>query len=382
MSIYDELERAAKLDPEHALIRITTSYEPAGGPNARVFPPTYPVGPRDEHPYVIEPRLFDGQERQSVLLDSVPSEANRVEEALLRAWKTKRIQVPIMLLEHNAVTLSSLEAPHRYADAYLRDSLIGGVAFDKSDVGAAILASTQEDASKLYEHDPGSLVYGAWNSHRKGKQARFPRVYESRIDGWDPQLGRRKAGRMDPLNLQGAVVGSGESWEHQSVLEKASARKEKGGVRLSEIGHGNIAPSDAHGGVTINGATRTATLSFAALDRLGFGAAPDDAQVAARAALAAYAMLGDRLAFGGGSLWLRSGCELLVIEEVVEWVGRGGTHARFELTSDEAVALFDAARDRAQASGLSMNLEPIALKPNKALADAIDFSLTRAAAED
>jgi len=381
MSLYDELERAAKLDPERALIRITTTYEPAGGPDARVFPPTYPAGPRDEHPYVIEPRRYDGQERESVLLDSVPSEANRVEEALLRAWRAKRVQIPLMLLEHEAVTLSSLEAPHRYADAYLRDSLIDGVAFDKSDVGAAILVSTQDDASSLYEYDPGSLVYGAWNSHRKGRQARFPRIYESRIDGWDPKVGRRKAGRMDPLNLQGAVVGTGDNWEHQSVLEKASARKEKGGVRLSEIGHGNIAPSDAHGGVTISGATRTATLSFAALDRLGFGPAPGEAQVAARAALAAYALLGDRLAFGAGSLWLRSGCELLVIDEVIEWVGRGGKHAPFELALNDAVELFGTARDRAQAAGLPMNLKPVTLKPNKALADAIDFSLTRATTE-
>src|SRR5680860_1372209 len=76
-----------------------------------------------------------------------------------------------------------------------------------------------------------------------------------------------------------------------------------------EIGHGNIAPNAAHGGVTITSAQRFATVSFAGLDRLGFGAASHEAAVAARTALAAYALLSDRLAFSAPSVWLRSGCE-------------------------------------------------------------------------
>lgn len=382
MQVYDELERAAGLDPDRAVIRIITSYEPAGGPNARVYPPTYPMNRADDSPYVIEPRRFDGEQRTAVLLDSVPSEANRAEEALLCAARDQALRLPMISIEHaEDVIITSLEAPHRYADAYLRDSTIDGIPFDKSEVGKAMLASTMTDASGLYRHDPGSLVYGAWNSHRKGRQTRFPRVYASEIVGWDPAVGVRRAGRMDPFNLQGAAVGSSDEWEYQAVQEKAGSRKDKG-VRLSEIGHGNIAPGEAHGGVTIAGAARTATLSFAALDRLRFGSAPRDAQVAARTALAALALAGDRLAFGGGSLWLRSGCELLVTEEAVSWVGRGGKHEAFQLSADDAVALFETARDRAQQAGLRMDLEPIVMKPNKALAAAIDYSLTRATVEE
>jgi CRISPR-associated protein Csb1 len=71
------------------------------------------------------------------------------------------------------VTLTSLEFPHRYADAYLRDSTVDGVPFDHSEVGRALQAADLADASSLFAHDPGSLVYGAWNSHRKGRQAKF-----------------------------------------------------------------------------------------------------------------------------------------------------------------------------------------------------------------
>jgi CRISPR-associated protein Csb1 len=377
---YDELLRAAALEPSKAVIRITTNYEPAGGPNARIFPPTYPAGP-NESPYVTEPRRFDGVERRAVLIDSTPSEANRVEEALLRAIDEDLVKLPLMIIEHERVRLTSLEAPHRFADAYLRDSILGGTPFDKSDLGKAILAADTSDASALFANDPGSLVYGAWNSHRKGRQTKFPRVYGSEIVGWDPEIGARKAGRMDPLNLTGAAAGSGEEWDYVRVEEKAGNRKSQG-VRLSEIGHGNIAPGSAHGGVTINGATRTATLSFAALDRLRFGSQPADAQIAARACLAAYALLGDRLAFGRGSLWLRSGCELVVTDETLAWVGRGGTTDPFELSMDDALALFETARDRAAKVGIAMNLKPVVLHPNKALSEAIDFSFTRAAATE
>lgn len=379
MTAYNDLIQAAALDPSRAVIRITTSYEPAGGPNARIFPPTYPAGP-NERPYVVEPRRFDGAERQAVLLDSTPSEANRVEEALLRAIHEGRVRLPLMIIEHEQVKLSSLEAPHRFGDAYLRDSTLDGTPFDKSGLGKAILAADATDASALYANDPGSLVYGAWNSHRKGRQTKFPRAYGSEIVGWDPEFGGRKAGRMDPLNLTGAATGTGEEWEYVRVEEKAGNRKDKG-VRLSEIGHGNIAPGSAHGGVTINGATRTATLSFAALDRLRFGSQPFDTQIATRACLAAYALLGDRLAFGHGSLWLRSGCELVVTDETLAWVGRGGTTTPFELTVDDALATFEEARDRAAKAGIAMDLEPVILHPNKALSEAIDFSLTRATAD-
>nr|WP_232344384.1 type I-U CRISPR-associated RAMP protein Csb1/Cas7u [Actinoplanes awajinensis] len=384
------------------------AYQPVGGPGAKLFPPTYPVSesarraatrdPEDKRPgedgataeglaqtargravpYVVEVRSVGGQRRWTVLLDSVASQANRAESALLAATRRGRVQVPLLEVEHHgevSETLTSLEFPHRYADAYLRDSVLDGIPFDKSELGRAMLAASAHDARALYSNDPGSLVFGAWNSHRKGRQQKFPRVYASEVIGWDPVVGARNAGRMDPLNLQGGVKPgrSGEDWEFTSVSSK------KKGERLSEIGHGNIAPNEQHGGVTITSAERIATLSLAALDRIGFGPVDEAAAVAGRAVLAAYAIMADRLAFGGASLWLRSGCELLVESERLEWVNRGGDTERVDVSRDEAIEVYAYAVQRAAKHGLAVSSEPVRLTPASSLAKAIDFSMTKAA---
>jgi CRISPR-associated protein Csb1 len=371
---YHELRSAAGFDGDRALIRIRATYQPAGGEGARIYPPTYPAE-SGKSPYVTETRVVDGVQREDVLLDGVPSQANRAELALLKGARGGRFDIPLLEIKHDgaaSVALTSLELPHRYADAYLRDSEIEGIRFDKTDIGKKFQAASPEDATALFQHDPGSVVFGAWNSHRKGRQAKFPRIYASEIVGWDPQLGERKAGRMDPLNLTGNAKPDGDDWAFVAAGVKVK------GERLSERGHGHIAPNSAHGGVTITSAKRFATVSFAALDRLGFGAASHEASVTARTALAAYALLADRLAFSAASLWLRSGCELVTISETLEWVNRGGGTDAFTLTTADAVALYTHAAEEAAGAGLPFSQEMVRLVPGKSLAAAIDFALTKA----
>lgn len=48
-------------------------------------PPIYPVGENERDPnakYLRSPRLVNGEQRQTVIIDQAPSQANRVEEAL------------------------------------------------------------------------------------------------------------------------------------------------------------------------------------------------------------------------------------------------------------------------------------------------------------
>lgn len=360
---------------DFALVRIITSYQPAGGSGSKVYPPTFPTSPSDPCPYLIESRVRDGKPREATVLDQVPSEANRCEEALGSAWSAGVVRMPMLRLTHEgaaSAVITGLNAPHRAFDAYWRDSLLDGVKFDKTATGKALQAADLADASALLKHDPGSLVYGSWNSHRKGRQAKFPRIYSSEVVGWDPVEGKRKAGRMDPLNLVGGRSGEGDEWSYSSAQQKGT----KG--RLSEIGHGNIAPNSAHGGVTISGATRFATLSLTALNRIGFGGDTPGQALAARVYLAALALLADRLAFGGPGLWLRSGCELVVEEESLDWIGRGGVAESFALSSEQAVELYNAAVDAALAAGIELALDPIELTPSPALGKAIDYSLTKA----
>ena len=68
-----------------AAFRCVTDYQPVGGPGDKVFPPTYSGGK-----YATEDRVNPetGELRQCVLLDSVQSQANRMELALLEAHRS------------------------------------------------------------------------------------------------------------------------------------------------------------------------------------------------------------------------------------------------------------------------------------------------------
>src|SRR5206468_9653102 len=125
-------------DRSEAGIVITGTYQPVGGAGGKVMPPTFPE-------YLFEERWVDGQRLRTVVLDQVPSQANRVEEALSEARRRGRIALPVFELatstELGVVRLTSLDFPHRYADAYLRDSEVGGKRFDASEVGGALRAA-------------------------------------------------------------------------------------------------------------------------------------------------------------------------------------------------------------------------------------------------
>ena len=81
IDLLERLERAVALQNDDAAIRIRAEYEPAAGPTAKVFPPTYL--PSDGSRYNFEERWDEAGERvRVVLLDSFQSQANRAEVAL------------------------------------------------------------------------------------------------------------------------------------------------------------------------------------------------------------------------------------------------------------------------------------------------------------
>ena len=97
--VYEELRSAVAMERDRALIRIRTTYQPAAGNGARIYPPTYPAD-QGSSPYVMENRVVDGVERSDVLLDGVPSQANRAEEALLKGLRAGRFATPLMEIIH------------------------------------------------------------------------------------------------------------------------------------------------------------------------------------------------------------------------------------------------------------------------------------------
>ena len=136
-----------------------------------MFPPSYTVGNRAEHTYAVEERHTDNGIVTAVLLDSVASQANRAELALLAGWEAKDLVFPVAYVDFtvdDAVSdlgkLTVLEVPHRIADAVFRDSLLGGTLFRLSDVGRAITNAHSRDFTALFKYSPTALLFGMWDS--------------------------------------------------------------------------------------------------------------------------------------------------------------------------------------------------------------------------
>ncbi|HWE03129.1 MAG TPA: type I-U CRISPR-associated protein Cas7 [Tepidisphaeraceae bacterium] len=106
--------------------------------------------------------------------------------------------------------VTSLQAPHRAADAILRDSLTDQrdekgkpLPFRKSDVGKAITDSSLANATGLFRYCPHALFLGVWDSTgpKGGLGAKFARALVSEIVGINAAYGVRTASRIDPLQI-------------------------------------------------------------------------------------------------------------------------------------------------------------------------------------
>src|SRR5699024_9334310 len=82
-----------------AAFRSRAKLQPAGGAGDKVFPPTYAGAV-----YATEKRRVPDREDpvECVLLDSVQSQANRMEEALQQAIDAARIKLPLIEVDFDA----------------------------------------------------------------------------------------------------------------------------------------------------------------------------------------------------------------------------------------------------------------------------------------
>lgn len=388
-------------------IRAVTTLLPAGGQADKVFPPTYTREKQSLTKYAMETRRVDGREVDTVLLDSVASQANRIEEALLEGLRRGELSLPVVSVDFSGVEgladldeITSLQAPHRVADALLRDSIDAqGTPFRQTAVGRACTDARPNHATAMFKHCPTALLFGVWDSTgpRGGNGAKFQRVLVSEIVGFDVVAGVKTASRIDPVAIErkaGPVFESkadASEWtslEGEAALEKGRPKlfSRKGGSgdkgTPASINHGNIPPSiDAEaGGVTMSHAVHTVVLSIAGLRRLRFsqgtdgstlsGAARDRAELAARTALAALALTGVvQQRKNGYDLRSRS---LLVASEPLTFEllsGDGGEPTRFSI--EDAPALLREAVEAASAAGLQWEVAPVRLVPTPKLAHLI-----------
>ncbi len=356
-----------------AAFRSRTRLQPAGGEGDKVFPPTYAGAV-----YAKEDRQINGVKVPCVLLDSVQAQANRLEEALQRALDAGTLKgVPVLNVDFTGLGLldevgrvSSLEAPHRIADAILRDSLHDGQPFRKSELGKSLDQASLQNATPLYKLCPTALVFGLWDSTgpKGGLGAKFQRALVSEIIGVNAEIGVRTSSRVDPLGMRAAAkVIKKPDGSYELAGDKA-----KDGVSPSEVNHGNIPPDitkpGGAGGATVDYAEQTVVLSLPALRKLRFpvdGKTTPERDAAARTVLAALALTAAALAAESG-FDLRSRC-LLWPTDVMKWElleTPGKAPTEFTITAKDAIKLLEEAVAAAEKLGLVWQKEPVKLTPS------------------
>ena len=219
---YEEVREAVA--GQAAALRCRAQLQPAGGEGTKVFPPTY-VGAV----YATEKRRVPGREEpvDCVLLDSVQSQANRMEEALQQAVDDGRLKLPVIEVDFGRYfdeaksrlpagergdmdlldpvgKVTSLQAPHRIADAILRDSELEGTRFRDSEIGRKLDRASLQNATPLFDLCPTALLFGMWDSTgpKGGLGVKFERALVSEIVGINAVYGAKTSSRIDPLGIQ------------------------------------------------------------------------------------------------------------------------------------------------------------------------------------
>jgi CRISPR-associated protein Csb1 len=407
------LNRLREFVANDAALRRRQTLQPVGGKGDKIFPPTYP--PSDEAKranrnapprHVYEKRRLETKDVWCVLIDSVQSQANRLEECLLQAVESG-VPIPHVVVDFSRAGLegiskiTSLDAPHRVYDAILRDSLLGTEPFMNSTTGKRLAKAKAEDASALLEISPTALLFGAWHSTGEGGGlgAKFARCLISEIVGVNVPMeeltnqrtgeidvrtaGRRTGSRIDPAGIlkDVKIYRSAESELDWTPHEKQAAKDKSGNPILysrkkgdkagkpSVINHGNITPSVQPLGVTCDRVEHTFVLSFAALRRLRFGDAGKDS--AGRTLLTALGLVAlaeqDERGYA-----LRSRCDLVCEGRApLELVHPDGVMEPVLIDRTTARNLYKEAFETAKSAGFALSAEPLRLTPQDKLVEIV-----------
>lgn len=388
-----------------AAFRCRRKLQPGGGEGDKVFPPTFAGAV-----YAVEQRRVPGRADPvtCVVLDTVQSQANRMEQALQDALDGGRIKIPVLKVDFSqwsptgdveadkaagrlidsVGTITSLQVPHRLADAILRDSQTAdGIAFRKSEKGKALNTVSQQNATALFQLCPTALIFGMWDSTgpKGGLGAKFERAIVSEVVGIGASVHdahRGRGVRRDPLEIRAAVKvlkAGDKSW----TLADAKA---KGAESPSAVNHSSVPFDSDNAGTTIEYGEQLTTLSLIVLRRLRFpanGRSSSEIDAAGRAVLAALGLCAATLAFESG-MALRSRC-LLWPEAAMEWelLERPGTEPkRYSLSGEDAVKLLNEAVKVAKDAGLEWMETPIELVPQQKLVDLVRLSQLEATKEE
>ncbi len=375
---YDSLMYALNFG---SAIRQITKLYPSGGKESKVYPPTFSEGK-----YAYESRIKDdGSVVQTVLLDSVQSQANRMEEALLQTIRSGRINVKLLYTDFSdnfpgIGKVSTYETPHRIADAIFRESSLDGIPFRDTEIGKSFVNSSTRNATGLFQYCPHALIFGVWDSTAPGVMGnKFQRAIVSEIVGFNAISGVHTLSRIDPIIHSNPSLFEAPDGTWTPIPEKAAKegnKLKKFSKKLSELNLGNVSPTikETGGGVSIDEAVQTTVISIPALRRLRFpvdGKSNEELDNKARAVLLALALSAISHTRDLG-FDLRSRCLLVSKgDSPLEMLRKDSGPMYFSLDSRSADEILAQSIKEAKQSGLPWMDNDISLKPNQNLIDLI-----------
>ena len=366
-----------------AALRLRLRLQPMYGQGEIVFPCTVAGGK-----YQISNRRIPGnsgsiESLPCAILDSVQSQANRMEDALLSDIRAGNLHLPhletdfteVKDLEKSIGKITCFEAPHRIFDAILRDSVDDkGIHFPLTELGKRVIKANAKDATPIFQVSPASLLFGSWDSTgvSGGLGEKYTRCVVSEVVGINQIQAERAGTRVDPLNLASSIDPDKILKDTKDVMWSQIAKNRKNLKKPSELNHSSVIwPKEGaqmHGGVTVDYIQQSTTISFPALRQLHFPVGGKDQSSYAHAVLAAIALHAAALNVARG--WhLRSRCDLVLEDGATpQWEILGGASVTKQtLSADATREVLKEAIEKAKEAGLPWNDKPIFLKPSPAL---------------
>lgn len=374
---YQDLHNAVQ---SQAGLRLRLRLQPLYGQGEVIFPCTVAGGK-----YQISDRRIPGYETsvKCAVVDSVQSQANRMEDVLLSDITAGKIHLPHVATDFSFVenlekpigVITCFEAPHRIFDAIIRDSVDASQKhFPLTDLGMAVVNANAKDAKAIFQVSPASLLFGSWDSTgiSGGLGEKYTRCVVSELIAIRCDELSRDGFRIDPLNISSGIDCSKiASQEKDQLWSERQAKTKKDKQKAAAINHGNILIGNSHGGITCDYVQQSTTISFAALRQLNFPVGEEDQSPFAHAVLAAIALHAAALNVERG--WhLRSRCDLAMEEgQSAIWEILGNSPTKEELKADATRELLEEAIAKAKEAGLPWNEAPLKLTPSKALASLV-----------
>ena len=324
------------LELENAGITMRQDFKPLGGEDdAVIFPPTYATLKKtDIFTYIINEVIRqDGTVENYCTIDSVGSQANRMEPIFKGEPYKSLIPEVIVSEEKTGQETNILEAGHRVADAILRFS---DLSEEITKVFNEIKRGNYEPLAKIA---PTSLVFGVWDS--RDTRVQIPRIVKSIIRAKNVTALKRSAQYVPAIP------------DYKEALGKLTPKEIKD---LSVVGMANVPSTGKVGGVQITGDSsifRKTELNLSVLRQAKVRDSNNKINEEATVKLQNYLLSLSLIAFfAPQDYFLRMGCTLTGDPEkptVVKLITRDGTKKDLNFTPTE---LLNFANDSAEKFGV------------------------------